>query len=73
MDGGSEMEDTNIDQIITVLENIEKQNLNDDPQIKDWLNQITNPEFQLVDSLINLFLDNISDLQTTGNILKVLR
>lgn len=67
------MEDTNLEQIITVLENMEIQNMSDDPQIQGWLEQITMPEFQLIDSLINLFLDNLTDLKTTSNILKVLR
>jgi hypothetical protein len=69
----AQMEDTNLEQIITVLENMESQNMSDDVQIQDWLEQITDPEFQLVDSLINLFMDSMDDTQTTTNILKVLR
>lgn len=67
------MEDAKLEQIITVLENIEGHNLSEDPQIKEWLKQVTNPEFQLVDSLINLFLDHLTDITLTVNILKVLR
>ncbi len=70
MEGASE---TNIDQIITVLENMESQNMSEDTQIQDWLEQITDPEFQLVDSLITLFLDNMDDHKVTSNIFKVLR
>jgi hypothetical protein len=69
-------------QIIFILLNIsllgatlpyEEMLLSDDPQIKEWLKQITNPEFQVVDSLINLFLDNMKDNELSKNILKVLR
>jgi hypothetical protein len=55
------------------LENIERDNLSKDEQIIKWLNDVTHPDFQLIDSLITLFMDNITDLETTGNILKVLR
>jgi hypothetical protein len=67
------MEEASLEQIITVLENIERHNESNNPQIKEWLKQITNPEFQLIDSLINLFLDNLKDSALTVNILKVLR
>jgi len=68
-----DQEETNIDQIIVVLENIEVQNLAEDPSIISWLNNITHPDFKLIDSMINLFLDNIMDLNLSKNILKVLR
>ena len=67
------MDDNNLEQIITVLENMESQNLSEDVKIQEWLEQITDPEFQLIDSMINLFLDNIEDKETTTNIFKVLR
>ena len=66
-------DETNLETIITVLENIELQDMSKDEQIVKWLENITHPEFQLVDSLINLFTDNLSDSETTKNILKVLR
>ena len=68
-----DQEETNIDQIIVVLENIEVQNLAEDPSIISWLNNITHPDFKLIDSMINLFLDNIMDLNLSKNILNVLR
>jgi hypothetical protein len=52
---------------------MESQNLSEDVKIQEWLEQITDPEFQLIDSMINLFLDNIEDKETTTNIFKVLR
>ena len=67
------LEDTNLEEIIGVLERIEEGNMSHDEKIISWLENITNVEFQLVDSLINLFLDNVKDIRTTTNILKVLR
>jgi hypothetical protein len=68
------MEDTNLEQIITVFENIEKDSLGEDPKIKEWIKNITNSEFQLIDSLLNLFLDNVENTQEMSkSILKVLR
>ena len=63
----------NLETIINVLENIELNNLSQNPDIIAWAENITKPEFQLVDSLIKLFLDNVNDVKNTNNILKVLR
>jgi len=68
-----EKDETNLEQIMQVLENIETQNLAEDVEIKKWLSNITHPDFKLVDSLINLFLDNILDLTLSKNLLRVLR
>lgn len=67
------MEDTNIDQIIEVLKRIETEELSDDPEIKNWLIQITLPEFQLIESLIEMFIENIKDELLTDNVIKVVR
>ncbi len=69
----SPFEEGNLETIINVLENIELNNMSQDPEIKAWAENITKPEFQLVDSLIKLFLDNVNDVKNTNNILKVLR
>lgn len=66
-------DDTSLETIVTVLENIERENLSHNQDIQNWLENITQPDFQLIDSMITLFLDNISDLETTATILKVLR
>jgi hypothetical protein len=66
-------EETKIEQISLVLDEIEEQNLKDDPGISSWLGEIAKPEFKLIDSLINLFLDKLLDLKLTNDILKVLR
>jgi hypothetical protein len=72
MEAGN-FEEGNLETIIQVLENIEINNLSKNPEIIQWVENITKPEFQLVDSLIKLFLDNTSDIKNTTNILKVLR
>jgi len=67
------MEETNIDQIIEVLERIEKEELSEDPDIKNWLIQITQVEFQLIESFIVMFIENMKDPELTDNVIKVLR
>ena len=42
-------------------------------QIHDWLEQICQPEFSLIDGLISLFIDNCSDPKMSHIILKVLK
>lgn len=63
----------NLKQIIIALEKIEKQNLSKDPQIVEWLNQITDPDFDLVNSLVDLFIQNTGNNESQKSILKVLR
>jgi predicted nuclease of restriction endonuclease-like RecB superfamily len=63
----------NLQQIIIALENIEKQNLSKEPQIIEWINHITDPDFDLVNSLIDLFIENKGEVETQKMILKVLR
>ena len=66
---GDEM---SLDKIAIALENIESQNLKDDESVMNWLKLITSPEFKLIDSFINLFMDSIHDHQLVSTILKVL-
>ncbi len=68
-----ESEETQIDEIISVLERVEKEELSDDPDIKNWLYQITDEKFELIDSLIVMFVENIKDPVLTDNVIKVLR
>jgi hypothetical protein len=67
------MENTRLSEIIDALENIERNNLSDDPQIRAWLKHITNVDFRLVESLINVINENISNNKLITDILKVLR
>jgi hypothetical protein len=63
----------NLKQIIVTLEKIEKKNLSKEPQIVEWLNQITDPDFDLVNSLVDLFIQNTGNSESQKSILKVLR
>ena len=71
-DNNEDGDDMSLDKIAIVLENIESQNLKDDENVMNWLKQITSPEFKLIESFINLFLDSIQDHQLVATILKVL-
>jgi hypothetical protein len=66
-------EEANIEEIIQVLERIEKEDLSEDPEIKAWLEQITMEEFQLIDPFIVMFIENLKDEELTDNVMKVLR
>ena len=67
------MEEANIEEIIEVLERIEKEDLADDPDIKSWLEQITQEEFQLIEPFITMFIENLKDSNLTDSVMKVLR
>lgn len=67
------MEDANIEEIIEVLERIEKEDLAEDPDIKGWLEQITSEEFQLIEPFITMFIENMKDEDLTDAVMKVLR
>lgn len=67
------MEDANIEEIIEVLERIEKEDLSEDPDIKNWLEQITKEEFQLIEPFITMFIENLKDEDLTDCVMKVLR
>jgi hypothetical protein len=67
------MENNKLLEIITALEHIERNNLSDDPQIRAWIKNITNANFRLVESLIDVINDNLSDSKLVSDVLKVLR
>jgi hypothetical protein len=67
------MEETSIEEIIVVLERIEKENLSEDPEIKAWIEQIAKEEFQLIEYFITMFMENLKDEELTDNVIKVLR
>jgi hypothetical protein len=69
MEGGI----SNLESTITALENIEKEGLIDDPDVREWITQITSEEFELVDLMVRTFVENISDTKIVRDILRVLR
>ena len=68
----NEGDDISLDKIVIALENIEAEDLQQNEDIQNWLKQITSPEFKLIDSFINLFLDSINDIGLATTIFKVL-
>lgn len=71
-DSNSKEESTDIESIVTALENIERQDLKDDPNTIEWINKITDPEFKLIDSLIEIMITDINNHKQTSTILKIL-
>lgn len=69
-DSNTNQLDCNLDQIVLVLENIERQNLKDDPSTMEWIDNITDPEFKLIESLIDML---ISDLKNRTNVTTILK
>jgi len=60
-------------QIVNLLEKIETKNLNDDPETKKWINDITDPEFGFVSSCSELLIENIQNAKVSREIILVLR
>jgi len=60
-----------LDKIVVALENIERENLNDSPEVIEWIKQITDPEFKLIDSLISVFLTDTGNHELIQTIFKV--
>jgi hypothetical protein len=62
-----------LQEVIATLETIEKEELLDDPEIRDWIKKIVSDEFGLVDILVKTFLENLNDCKIIRDILKVIR
>jgi hypothetical protein len=62
-----------LEEIIKTFEVIEKENLIDDPDIRDWMRELVRDEFGLVCILVQTFLENIKDDKVVKDILKVIR
>ena len=60
-------------QIVNLLEKIETNNLNEDPETKKWINEITDPEFGFVSSCSELLIENIQNAKVSREIILVLR
>jgi hypothetical protein len=72
MDNSNSKEETyDVEQIVTALENIESQDLKDNPETIDWINKITDPEFKFIESLVDLILADINDHKQIQTILKI--
>jgi len=53
------------------LENIERQNLKDDPDTMNWIDHITDPEFKLIESLVDMLISDLKNHSQVTTILKI--
>jgi hypothetical protein len=63
--------DENLEQIKELIENIE--NSEKTPELIDWMKEISTPDYGLVDSMIDTFMERMSDIKLANSILKALR
>lgn len=62
-----------LNQIINVLENIEKNNLMNDKETKAWLLQLSSPEFGLITNCCELLSENLEKPELAKDIFLVIR
>jgi hypothetical protein len=70
-DSDANQPNCNLDQIVIALENIERQNLKDDPDTMEWIDRITDPEFNLIESLIEMLILDLKNHSLVTTILKI--
>ena len=59
--------------ICDTFRKFEKRNKESDPKYIEWIEQISEPSYGLISSLLTLFLDELTDQVTKENIFKVLK
>jgi hypothetical protein len=70
-DSDTNQPECNLEQIIIALENIERQNLKDDPDTMNWIDHITDPEFKLIESLVDMLISDLKNHSQVTTILKI--
>jgi len=70
-DSDTNQPECNLEQIIIALENIERQNLKDDPDTMNWIDHITDPEFKLIESLVDMLISDLKSHSQVTTILKI--
>ena len=70
-DSDANQPNCNLDQIVIALENIERQNLKDDPDTMNWIDHITDPEFKLIESLVDMLISDLKNHSQVTTILKI--
>jgi len=74
MDGVKQIfEETHFNEILERIEKIEINNNLQDQISNLWLENLTHPNNRIINSLINLLIQNKSNIKLTKNILKVIR
>ena len=59
--------------IVDTFRKFERKNKESDPKYIEWIEQISEPSYGLISSLLTLFLDELTDQITRENIFKVLK
>jgi hypothetical protein len=63
--------DENLEQIKELIENIETSEKT--PELIEWMKEISAPDYGLVDSMIETFMEKMADITFANSILRALR
>lgn len=63
--------DENLEQIKELIESIETSEKT--PELIDWMKEISAPDYGLVDSMIDTFVEKMNDIKLANSILRALR
>ena len=70
---GEEDFEVKINKIIDTFTKAEKLGKENSKKYKDWIKEITNPNFHLISNLLNYFLDELTSTNMRENIFKIIR
>ena len=65
--------ETKIQKLIDTFAKAEKLRKENSKKYKDWIKEISNPNFHLIDKLLNYFLDDLTSTNMRENIFKIMR
>ena len=65
--------ETKIKKIIDTFTKAEKLGKENSKKYKDWIKEISNPNFHLISNLLNYFLDDLTSTNMRENIFKIMR
>lgn len=65
--------ETKINKIIDTFAKAEKLGKENSKKYKDWIKEISNPNFHLISNLLNYFLDDLTSTNMRENIFKIMR
>ena len=65
--------ETKIQKIIDTFAKAEKLGKENSKKYKDWIKEISNPNFHLISNLLNYFLDDLTSTNMRENIFKIMR
>ena len=73
MENKEEDFESKVEKMIETFTTAEKKNKENTKKYKDWINQISAPEFNLISNLLNYFLDDLTSTKMRENIFKIFR